>query len=51
MSISFFIVGGVIFAVYLFLMFWNIVYSNEKQKKENYPNVDNKGILNKNNNL
>ena len=48
MSISFFIVGGVIFAVYLFLMLWSIVYSNKKQKEENYPNIDNKGISNKN---
>lgn len=51
MSISFFIVGGVIFAIYLFLMFWNIVYSNKKQKENNYPNIDKKDILNKNNNL
>jgi phosphotransferase system glucose/maltose/N-acetylglucosamine-specific IIC component len=51
MSISFFIVGAVIFAIYLFLMFWNIVHSNKKQKEENYPNIDNKEILNQNNNL
>ena len=51
MSISFFIVGALIFAIYLFLMFWNVIYSNKKQKEENYPNIDNKEILNKNNNL
>ena len=51
MSISFFIVGGVIFTIYLFLMFWNIVYSNKKQKEKNYPNIDEKEVLNKNNNL
>ena len=51
MSIGFFIVGGVIFSIYLFLMFWNIVYSNKKQKEENYPNVDNKGLLNKKDSL
>ena len=51
MSISFFIVGGVIFAIYLFFMFYNIFYSNKKQKEENYPNIDNKGILKNNNNL
>ena len=39
MSIGFFIIGGVIFAVYLYLMFWNIVYSSKKQRQENYPNV------------
>ena len=47
MSIGFFIVGGVIFSIYLFLMFWNIVYSNKKQSEENYPNIDNKGFSNK----
>ena len=51
MSISFFIVGALIFAIYLFLMFWNVIYSNKKQKEENYANIDNKEILNKNNNL
>ena len=39
MSISFFIVGAIIFSIYLFLMFWNIVYSNRKQREENYPGV------------
>lgn len=51
MSIGFFIVGAVIFAIYLFLMFWNIFYSNKKQKEENYPNIDIKNISNKNNNI
>ena len=39
MSISFFIIGGVIFATYILLTFWNIFYSNQKQKEENYPNL------------
>lgn len=47
MSISFFIVGAVIFLIYLFLMFWNIIYSNKKQREENYPNIDNKGDIKK----
>ena len=51
MSISFFIVGGVIFSIYLFLMFWNIVYSNKKQSEENYPNIDSKGVRKDNSNL
>lgn len=51
MSVGFFIVGGVIFAVYLFLMSWNIFYSSKKQREENYPNIDSKGRLKKNNNL
>ena len=51
MSIGFFIVGAVIFSIYLFLMFWNIMYSNKKQTEENYPNIDSKGTTQKKNNL
>tara|TARA_Y100000589_G_C26866573_1_gene512164 strand:- start:37 stop:204 length:168 start_codon:yes stop_codon:yes gene_type:complete len=40
MSIGFFITGGVIFAIYMGLMIWNIVYSSKKQQEENYPNLD-----------
>jgi len=39
MSVGFFIIGGIIFAVYLYLMFWNIFYSSKKQREENYPTV------------
>lgn len=39
MSIGFFIVGGIIFAVYLYLTFWNIFHSSKKQRQENYPNI------------
>lgn len=49
MSISFFIVGAIIFSIYLFFMFWNIIYSNKKQRDENYPDIDNKGVSKKNN--
>ena len=43
MSIGFFIIGGIIFALYMYFTLWNIVYSNKKQKEENYPNLpDNK---------
>ena len=38
MGIGFFIVGGVIFATYMGLTIWNIIYSNRKQREENYPN-------------
>lgn len=38
MSIGFFIVGGVIFLSYVYLMIWNIFTSNKKQREENYPN-------------
>jgi arginine exporter protein ArgO len=39
MNLGFFIVGGIIFATYMGLTFWNIFYSAKKQEKENYPNV------------
>lgn len=41
MSTGFFIIGGVIFAFYMYFTFWNIVYSNKKQRKENYPTISN----------
>ena len=40
MNIGFILIGAVIFAVYLGLMIWNIVYSSKKQQEENYPNVE-----------
>jgi hypothetical protein len=40
MNIGFFIVGAVIFAIYLSLMVWNIIYSSKKQQEENYPNIN-----------
>jgi len=40
MNIGFLIVGGIIFAIYIGLTIWNIVYSNRKQQEENYPNWD-----------
>lgn len=43
MSLGFFIIGGIIFAVYMYLTIWNIKYSNKKQKEENYPNLGGEG--------
>lgn len=40
MGISMFIVGFIIFSVYLYFMILNIFYSNKKQREENYPNYD-----------
>ena len=37
MSIGFFIVGAVIFATYMGLTIFNIIYSSRKQREENYP--------------
>ena len=36
MSGGFFIVGGIIFSVYVYFLIWNIFYSNKKQREENY---------------
>ena len=43
MSIGFFIVGFIIFSVYVYFLIWNIFTSNRKQREENYPTqfVDN----------
>jgi hypothetical protein len=37
MNIGFFIVGAVIFSIYIGLTMYNIFYSSRKQKEENYP--------------
>lgn len=37
MNLGFFLVGGVIFVIYIVLTIWNIIYSARKQKEENYP--------------
>ena len=37
MNIGFFIVGGIIFFMYMGLTLWNIYDSSKKSKKENYP--------------
>lgn len=40
MSITFFIVGAVIFAVYIWFTVWIIFSQNKAQREENYPNID-----------
>jgi hypothetical protein len=40
MSLGFFFIGGLIFAVYMYFTIWNIFYSSRKSKEENYPNHD-----------
>jgi len=37
MNLGFFIVGGLIFAVYIYFTIWNIFYGARKQREENYP--------------
>ena len=34
-----FLVGFVVFAVYVAPMVWNIIYSSKKQQEENYPDL------------
>ena len=34
MSLTFFLVGGLIFAVYMYFTIWNIFYSSKKQRQE-----------------
>lgn len=43
MSPEFFIIGGIIFMVYVSFMLWNIKYSAKQSKKESYPNLGRKG--------
>ena len=43
MSITMFIVGAVIFAVYLYFLIWNIFWSSKKQREENYPGLTGMG--------
>lgn len=45
MNKSFLIIGGIIFAVYIYLTFLNIFYSHKKQKENNYPNLTKKDIV------
>ena len=37
MNIAMFIVGAVIFAVYVAFLMWNIFYNHNKNREENYP--------------
>lgn len=43
MSITFFLVGGIIFATYMYFTIWNINNSYKSPKKENYPNHGGEG--------
>jgi hypothetical protein len=39
MNKGFLIVGGIIFAIYIYFTFWNIFQSNKKQKEDHYPDL------------
>lgn len=43
MSTTMFIVGFVIFALYIYLTVWSIFYNSRKQQEENYPNLTGMG--------
>ena len=40
MSLSMFIIGFILFLIYLVFLIWNINYNSKKQKEENYPDLD-----------
>ena len=40
MNLGFFVIGAIIFFIYIGLTFWNIFYSHRKQREENYPNLN-----------
>jgi len=40
MSLTMFLIGFLIFVVYVIFLVWNIVYNGRKQREENYPNLD-----------
>ncbi len=41
MSFGFFLVGAIIFSLYIYFTVWNIFYSSKKQREENYPSLKN----------
>ena len=43
MSITFFVVGAIIFVAYVGLLVWSIFYNSRKQQEENYPNLSGMG--------
>jgi hypothetical protein len=48
MNRGFILIGGIIFAIYVALTFYNIFYSNRKQREENYPNLRKNKVANAN---
>jgi len=45
MNIGFLLIGGIIFAVYIYFTFWNIFKSQKEQKEESYPKLSKKQII------
>ena len=40
MSLLMFIIGFILFSIYIVFLIWNINYNSKKQKEENYPELD-----------
>lgn len=38
-----FIVGFIIFSLYIYVTIWSIFYNSRKQQEENYPNLNGMG--------
>ncbi len=48
MNLGFFIIGGLIFSVYIYFTIWNIFYGARKQTEENDPGYyDKHGSMNR----
>jgi hypothetical protein len=40
MGYGMYIVGAIIFGLYMYFTIWNIFYSSKKQREENYPSIN-----------
>ncbi len=40
MSLLMFIIGFILFSIYIVFLIWNVYYNGKKQKEENYPELD-----------
>tara|TARA_Y100001963_G_C6443829_1_gene292641 strand:- start:198 stop:443 length:246 start_codon:yes stop_codon:yes gene_type:complete len=45
MSLTMFLIGFMIFIVYVVFLVWNIVYNGNRQQEENYPTVVKNDII------
>lgn len=43
MSLGFFIVGGILFTVYMIIMLFSVFRSTKKTRKQDYPNLGGEG--------
>ena len=45
MNKGFYLIGGIIFAIYIYFTFWNIYQSHKKQNEDHYPKLTKKEIF------